>query len=139
MAAATDYLEAKVLDHVLGNTAFTQPTTLYVALFKSATGDDGTGTEVGSGVNYTREIVTFDPATAANDKTTSSNSAGNDIEFGPCTGTDWGPITHIAIYDSLDSSGSNNMLFHGQLSAPKTITIDDSLRIGAGNLTIELA
>ena len=33
MSAASNYLENAVLDHVLGGTAYTQPTTLYLGLF----------------------------------------------------------------------------------------------------------
>jgi hypothetical protein len=135
MAAATDYLEAEVLDHILGKGTrdFTSPANLFVALFTSATSDAGAGTEVGSGVNYIRKAVTFDAAATDSGVTSASNSG--DIEFGPCQTTNWGTISHIAIYDA-ETSG--NMLFHGALSTAKTITVDDSLRIGAGNLTIEL-
>ena len=133
MAAATDYLEAAVLDHVLGNTAFTQPTTLYIGLFTTATADDGTGTEVGAGVNYSRQTVAFGAATTVAGVSTASNSA--DVEFGPATVSNWGTISHLAIFDA---ASGGNMLFHGALSVAKTITVDDSLRIGTGNLTIEL-
>ena len=43
MAGKSDYLENKVLDHILGNTAYTAPATLYFALFTSAPSDAGGG------------------------------------------------------------------------------------------------
>lgn len=135
MAAATDYLEAEVLDHVLGKGArdFTSPANLYIGLFTTATADDGTGTEVGAGVNYARQSVAFDAASTVAGVTSASNSA--DVEFGPATVSNWGTISHLAIFDAVSGG---NMLFQGALSVSKTITVDDSLRIGAGNLTIEL-
>lgn len=135
MAAATDYLEAEVLDHVLGKGTrdFTSPANLYVALFTTATADDGTGTEIGSGVNYSRQSADFGAASTAAGVTTALTTA--DIEFGPATTSNWGTVTHLAIFDAATGG---NMLFHGALSVSKTITVDDSLRIGTGNLTIEL-
>ena len=49
MAGFSDYLEDKVLDHVFGGTAYTAPSTLYVALYTVAPTDTGGGTEVSGG------------------------------------------------------------------------------------------
>ena len=49
MAGFSDYLEDKVLDHGFGGTAYTAPTTLYVALYTVAPTDTGGGTEVSGG------------------------------------------------------------------------------------------
>ena len=54
MAGFSDYLEDKVLDHVFGGTAYTAPTTLYVALYTVAPTDTGGGTEVSGGA-YARQ------------------------------------------------------------------------------------
>ena len=59
MAGFTDYLEDKVLDHVFGGTAYTAPSTLYVALFTVSPGDDGTGGTEVSGGAYARQTATF--------------------------------------------------------------------------------
>jgi hypothetical protein len=61
MAEFTDYLENKIIDHMLRNQAYTPPSTVYVALFTTATGDDGSGTEV-SGGSYARQAVTLGAA-----------------------------------------------------------------------------
>ena len=53
MAGFSDYLEDKVLDHVFGGTAYTAPSTLYVALYTVAPTDTGGGTEV-LGRGYSR-------------------------------------------------------------------------------------
>jgi len=66
--AASDYLEQRVLDFVLRAAAehsFTSPANVYVALFTTATSDDGTGTEVPDSNAYARTAVTFGAIGAA--------------------------------------------------------------------------
>ena len=41
MAGFSDYLENKVVGHVFGGSAYTAPSTLYVALYTSAPSDTG--------------------------------------------------------------------------------------------------
>lgn len=125
MTAFTDYLENKLLDHVLRNTAYTSPTTVYVALFTAAPGEAGGGTEV-SGGGYARQAVTFSAPSAGS----TSNSA--DITF-PTATADWGTITHFAIFDA---STGGNMLYYGQLTSSVTVNSGQQLTIPAGNLTI---
>ena len=54
MGSFTDYLENKVLDHVVGKTSFTMPAVVAVALFTAAPSDAGGGTEVTNANNYAR-------------------------------------------------------------------------------------
>ncbi len=56
MAEFSNYLENKVLDHVLRNTSYTSPTTVYVGLYTSDPTDAGSGTEV-SGGSYARQVL----------------------------------------------------------------------------------
>lgn len=128
MAALSNYLENKLVDHVLRNTAYTSPTTVYVALYKSDPTDADSGTEV-SGGSYARKAASF---SVPSDGST-SNSA--DIEFPVATGS-WGTVTHFGLKDALTSG---NLLLHGKLEksgtpAPKTIDIDDQLIFRSGEL-----
>ena len=41
----SNYLETELLDHVFTNSAYTAPSTLYLALFTGAPGEAGGGTE----------------------------------------------------------------------------------------------
>ena len=54
----SDYLENKVVGHVFGGSAYTAPSTLYVALYTSAPSDTGGGTEVSGGA-YARQTAAF--------------------------------------------------------------------------------
>lgn len=122
----SNYAENKVLDHVLGTTAYTRPT-VYLALFTTDPTDAGTGTEVSGGA-YARQIIAFN--TSVNGST--SNSA--DVLF-PAATASWGTITHIALYDAATAG---NILWHGPLSSSKAIGTDDQFKLGAGRLTVSL-
>ena len=75
----SNFLELEILDHVFRNSAYTAPSTIYVALFTSAPNDAGGGTEV-SGNGYARQSMAFSAA--------SSGSIANSgsVEFPTATG-----------------------------------------------------
>ena len=127
MAEFSDYLENKVLDHVLRNTSYTSPTTAYVGLFTSDPTDAGSGTEV-SGGSYARQALSV--TTASGGIVTSSA----DVTFPQATAS-WGTISHIGILDALTSG---NLLMHTPLTTAKTIDNGDILKISSGNLTVTL-
>ena len=127
MAEFSNYLENKILDHVLKNVSYTSPTTVYVGLFTSDPTDAGTGTEV-SGGSYARQALSVTTASAG--ITTSSA----DINFPQAT-ANWGTISHIGILDALTSG---NLLMHTPLTTSKTIENGDILKISSGNLTVTL-
>lgn len=129
MSAMSNYLELKVLDHILSTTAYTMPTGIYLALATGSFGEDASGTEL-SGSAYARQ---GDVAFAAASGGTTSNSAN--IEFPAATGS-WGSVAYWALFDA---SSSGNMLIHGAFSAAKTIATGDILRINAGDLDITAA
>jgi len=122
----SDYLETKVLDHVFAGTAYTAPSTLYVALFTAAPSDSGGGTEVSGGA-YARQTSAF---TTSGD-TTSNNAA---IEF-PTATANYGTVTHVGIYDA---SSSGNLMAWAALTSSKTIETGDVFRIPSGDLDITL-
>jgi len=127
MAELSNYLENKLLDHVLRNVSYTSPTTVYVGLYTSDPQDDNSGTEV-SGGSYARQVL--DVTTASGGVVTSDA----DVTFPQATGN-WGTITHIGLLDALSSG---NLLMHTPLTTSKLIEIGDILKIPVGNLTAEL-
>jgi hypothetical protein len=130
MSAASDYLENEVLDHILGNGAYTAPTDIYVGLWTADDGlESGTVTSEVSGGSYARQTMTFDAATGG-----SADSAAT-VTF-PTATANWGTITHVAL---MDASSGGNVLFHGSVTTSKTIESGDTFQISAGNLTISLA
>ncbi len=128
MAQFTDYTENKILN-LMRNVAWTE-FAAYVALFTTATGDDGAGTEVSGGA-YARKLADFTAATGTGG-TTSNASA---ITFTVATG-DWGTITYVAIYDAVTAG---NMIMHGALDASRVVSDGDTFKINAGDLDVTVA
>lgn len=135
MAALTNYLENKLIDHIFQNTAFTGPTTLYIALFTAVTdGEAGTVTEV-SGGSYARVGVTASLsnwADATGNNGTTSNV--NVITF-PTASADWGTVTNFGIYDSPTAG---NLLIYAALTTSRSITNGSTASFAANSLTVQL-
>ena len=127
MAELSDYLENKLLDHVLRGTSYTSPTTVYVGLYTSDPGDDNSGTEV-SGGSYARQSLSV---TAASGGIVTSSA---DVTFPQATGN-WGTISHIGL---LDAVSSGNLLMHTPLTTSKAIETGDIFKIPSGSLTAQL-
>lgn len=128
MSAMSDYLELKVLDHVLGTTAYTMPTGVYLGLSTATFADDNSGTEL-SGNGYSRQSVTFSTAASG----TTSNSAA--VEFAAATGS-WGTVSHFGLFDA---STGGNLLIHGAFNTQKSVATGDILKIAVGDLDITAA
>ena len=124
----SNYLENALINVTLRATAYTAPTTVYLALYTTDPTDADTGTEC-SGTSYVRQSITF----GAPSDGVSTNSAA--IEF-PQAGGAWGTITHIGI---RDASTAGNLLYHSPLDASKTIATGDVFRIAVGSLSVTLA
>jgi hypothetical protein len=139
MSNASNYLENKVLDHVLRNTAYTQPSGLWLALFNNTSTNTAANLEAGtltdetstSSTAYVRKAVTF----AASSSGTAATSAT--VTFDAAT-ANWGTITHVAIMDGA-TAGAGNVLFWGAVTTAKTIETGDTFQVTSGNLTVTLA
>jgi hypothetical protein len=127
MAEFSNYLEAKLLDHVLRNVNFTSPTTAYIGLYTVAPDDTGGGTEV-SGGSYARQAASF---SAASGGLTTTDA---DITFPQATGN-WGTVVALGIHDSVVTG---NLLMYTDLTASKTIESGDILKVATGSLTVTL-
>jgi len=129
MSAMSDYLEAKILDHITARTAYTKPSAVYLGLSTGDFTDTGSGSSELSGNGYARVAVGFDASASGATQNTSS------IDFPAATGNQ-GTISHWALFDA---STGGNMLIHGAFSASKTIETNDVLRIAAGDLDLTAA
>ena len=137
MSAASNYLENKVLDHVLRVTSYSQPAGLWLALFNNTSGSAAANLEAGtltdetstSGTAYARKAVTFAAASSGSSATSAT------VTFDTAT-ANWGTITHVAV---MDAATSGNVLFYGAVTTAKTIETGDTFQVSSGNLTIALA
>lgn len=121
--AKSDYLEAKLLDHVLRNTSYTSPTTVYAALMTATPNDAGGGTEV-TGGSYARQAITFGAASAGS----ISNSSAVTFSSLPAA-----TITHIAVYDALTTG---NLLYYGALTSQIVTVADSEVEFAIGDFTV---
>lgn len=134
----SDYLEAKILDLVLGAVAFSAPGTIYVALSTAAYSDAATGTvmtEVStSSTGYARVAVTnnltnFPSATGTNPTLKQNGTA---ITYPTATGS-WG--TALSFY-FVDAITAGNVLYGGDLSTSKAIGTGDTATFGANSISV---
>lgn len=126
----SDYLENKVLDHVLGGGDYTRPATVYVALYTSAPTDSGGGTEV-SGGSYARVAVTNN-ATNWPAASGGSKANGTTIVFPEAT-ADWGTVVAFGLFDAAIGG---NLLYWGELSQNQAVNSGSIAGFAIGALTI---
>lgn len=128
MANLSDWAENALLDWLMGGASPTRPTTRYLALFTAAPSDSGGGTEV-SGGGYARQAVTCGAAASG----TCSNSGA--VAY-TASGANYGTVTHVGVFDALTAG---NLLWHGALTASKTVNDGDTLNFAIGELDFTLA
>ena len=128
MAEMSDYLENKILDYVLRNTADWAPTAVYLALH-TADPTDVTSAGLSNEVDVARQAIEFDAAHATTGVTQNTN-----VET--FTSMPTVTVTHIGIWDHLSAG---NLLFHTGVTASKAVASGDTITVAAGAVTITLA
>lgn len=128
MAVFTNFLANALLNEALRNVEYSQTSTVYAALFTTATDATGSGTEV-TGGSYARQSITFSAASGG--AITNSNT----ITF-PTASASWGTITHFAI---MSASSGGNMLIQGQFTNSRTIGSGETYTINAGDIDITIS
>ena len=137
MGSKSDYLEAKLLDLVLGANAFTAPATVYLALFSVTPSDAGGGTEA-TGSGYARLAITnnstnFPAATGANPATKNN---GPQFTWPSAASADWSGGANMTGWGLFDSSSGGNMLHWGTFATPKPVLNGDVPFVPAGAVSI---
>jgi len=130
MAALSDYAEKLVLDWLMTTGSATRPTDWYVALYTAAPSDSGGGTEVSTG-GYARQAVTFAAASSPGGTTDNTTT----VSF-TASGDNYGTITHIGLFDAVSGG---NLLWHGSMTASKTVNDGDTLEFSVGNIDLSIA
>jgi hypothetical protein len=128
MSEMSNYLEDALINVTLRNTAYTTPTTVYLALYTTDPTDADTGTEV-SGGSYARQAITM----GAPSNGVSVSSA--DISFPQCT-VSWGTVAFVGI---RDASTAGNLLYHSPLTVSKAIDVGDIFKVASGSLSVTLS
>lgn len=156
MSAMSDYLESKLIDHIFRDDAYTEPTTIAIALCGANPTDAGTtlgsvemGTVNGTTatgyarVEVARGTTNWTASVAGSGVGTGSTKNSGTIAFATATanwvnngGTE-AAVTHAAVMDHA-TYGSANMLFYGTLSVGKTVNTGDVFQFSPNNFTIQL-
>jgi len=132
MSGKSDYLELKILDHLLGGATYSQPATVYVALCLAVPTDTGISSEVSVG-DYTRLAV----GNTSSDGSWSAASSGqkkNAKEFSYKQATaNWGTVQGFAIMDAVTAG---NLLYWGSLDTQKSISTGDTAKFALDDIVI---
>lgn len=130
----SDFLESGLLAHVFKNTAYAQPTNIYIALCESTVEDDDTGSTLPSecsGGAYARQSCqTWDT-----DGTQGQSNNDIQITFAEAT-ANWGTATDFAI---VDATTGGNLLAYGKLSVAKKIGTGDTAKFATDAITVTLS
>lgn len=130
MAALSNHLEKLLLDWSMTAGTAARPSAWFLALYTAAPSDSGGGTEVSAG-GYERQAIAF--GAAATPGGTTDNTAA--VEY-TASGAAYGTVTHIGIFDA---STSGNLLWHGAMTASRTIGDGDTLSFAIGDVELTLA
>ena len=119
----SNYAELKILEHTTGKTAWTMPTTVYVALH---TADPGEAATSSAASNTVRKAVSW--ATAASGAIASSAT----LEWTSVSATE--TYSHWSLWDA---STAGNALWSGALSASASVVSGDTFQITALTLSLD--
>lgn len=120
MTALSNYAENAMLDHLVGNTAFTKPTNTYIKLH---TGDPGEDCTLAAAGETLRKILSW--------AASASRVAVTDAAVNWASMTAAETITHYSIWDALTGG---NPLFYGAFASGQTVGIGDELDIASGDV-----
>jgi hypothetical protein len=131
-SAASDYLEASILDHIFKTATYTPPAHIYVALCKSTIDDTHTGSTLPSevsGGSYARTLCDDWSPSA------SGHIDNENLVLFPKATAGWGLITDVAL---CDAQTNGNVLVYGKLFNYKEVVTGDEMAFEAGGLDVTL-
>ncbi len=136
--AISNYLAEALLDHVLGLTSYTPPSTIYAALFTTSPDfDSGSGGTEVSGGSYARVAITNNTTNFPNSTGTSTGvkTTGATITFAtPSAG--WGTVVSVGFYDA---ASGGNLLAGGTLTTSRSISSGNSVSFASGSITLTVS
>lgn len=132
MSAMSNYTEDQIIQ------TFLRTAETYVALYTAAPSDSGGGTEC-SYAGYARKssrgvaLVAPSAAWAATVGGNGTTSNTQELAFAEVAGSSV-TVTHFGIFDAVSGG---NLLFHGALTASKTMDVGDVPVFAAGSLILQ--
>lgn len=137
--AMTNYLENKLINHVIRNTAYTTPgASVYVGLvgfYEATILETGkTASKEKSGGAYARVQVTA--WTSPIDVGTSGSITNTGAITFPTATADWGHVSGVIVTDHLTAG---NVLLHGALTSSREVKDGDVFKFNATDLDISFS
>lgn len=122
MGMMTDYLANALRNHIFRNTAYTSPTTVYLALFTVTPTESTAGTEV-TGGSYARQACAW--STTANPGEVSNTASETFTAMPACT------VVAMGVMDALTAG---NLLTFGLLPSPVVYTAGQAATWSAADI-----
>jgi hypothetical protein len=135
VGSASDYLEDKILDHLLGRTTYTAPATIYGAIWTVPLSESSTGSSPGevNGAGYARVAVTND---VTNFPAASGGSKSNALQIRfPMAQATWGTIKAFAL---TDAASAGNILFSSPVQPEVYVDTYDTFVFAPGDLLVSV-
>jgi len=126
----TNYLEGKLLDHLLNTATYTAPTSLWLALFTVVPARAGGGTE-STGGSYARQEVAWSSLTQDE---TGTETVSSVIETFTAM-----PASTLVASGIFDASTAGNLLFYKVFDTSVVVAAGEDVYVSAGNASIKLA
>ena len=140
MSNFSEYFKHAILDWLNGSAFPAAPAGLYAAFYAADPGDDGTGAAEQTGnING----LSTRPAVGALGAKTADGTAHYRANSGEISLTTNAQnvgditVTHICIWDDEDI-GQGNLIYHGELSTPKTIANGEEFKINVNALKLKV-
>ena len=139
MTAMSNYMENKLINHIVRDTAWTAPSVVYVGLvglYDAAELEAGTITKEISGNAYARISVKGDAKWTGGAGTNGITDNVAAIEFVTAAGGDWGYVSGLFL---SNAASTGDVLLYGALTTPKIVEDGDQFVIAIGDLDITFA
>ena len=129
----TDYLEARLLNHLFGGSPYDFPTVLYFGYMVGTPGESGPGAEPNIG-SYARVAI---PNTTENFDITNNQIKTNKTEMVfPEATSNHGLVQALGVWDSPIAG---NLLAYFPFNSPINISASDAMRVPAGAMLFQFA
>jgi hypothetical protein len=132
-----EYLSQKILNYIFGGGAFSQPATLWLALFTVAPTISTTGTEA-TGGGYARVAITCNttnwPAISGSTTTLTNGAA---FTFPAGTGSGYSAGANMTDAGFFDAVTAGNLLYWGDLTVAKPVLSADTPSFAASAITVQ--
>lgn len=120
--ALSYYLANKLLDHAFRNVAYTPPANVYLCLFTTMPGPDGTGGVEVAGGGYTRELLAYAAAVT-----------GQLVSSGPITFSTMPGATVVGA-GAFDALVAGNLLKLGPFTTPAVVAAGTDFVVPAADV-----